>query len=54
MQWLMDHGADVNMKSEQGWMLLDFAASGKAGGLDLRQQANRTAPAKFLLERTRS
>lgn len=31
MKWLLDHGADVNAKSEQGWTPLDFAATGKAG-----------------------
>ena len=32
MQWLLNHGADVNAQSEQGWTPLDFAASGRAGG----------------------
>ena len=50
MQWLLDHGADVNQKSEQGWTPLDFAATGKAGAwlFDNRQFEQ---VAKFLLER---
>lgn len=31
MKWLLDHGVDVNRKSEQGWTPLDFAATGKGG-----------------------
>jgi ankyrin repeat protein len=31
MKWLLDHGADVNLKSEQGWTPLDFAATGRGG-----------------------
>jgi ankyrin repeat protein len=31
MQWLLDHGADVNRTSEQGWTPLDFAATGRHG-----------------------
>jgi ankyrin repeat protein len=31
MKWLLDHGADVNRKSEQGWTPLDFAATGRGG-----------------------
>ena len=50
MQWLLDHGADVNTKSEQGWTPLDFAASGKAGGWIFDNKQFERA-AKFLLER---
>jgi ankyrin repeat protein len=31
MKWLLDHGSDVNRKSEQGWTPLDFAATGRSG-----------------------
>ena len=31
MKWLLDHGADVNRKSQQGWTPLDFAATGRRG-----------------------
>jgi ankyrin repeat protein len=31
MKWLIDHGADINGKSEQGWTPLDFAATGRGG-----------------------
>ena len=31
MTWLLDHGADVNRKSQQGWTPLDFAATGRFG-----------------------
>ena len=31
MKWMIDHGADINRKSQQGWTPLDFAASGRAG-----------------------
>lgn len=31
MKWLLDHGADVNRKSQQGWTALDFAATGRGG-----------------------
>ena len=31
MTWLLDHGADVNRKSQQGWTPLDFAATGRLG-----------------------
>ena len=50
MQWLLDHGADVNAKSEQGWTPLDFAASGKAGDWIFDNKQFERA-AKFLLER---
>jgi ankyrin repeat protein len=49
MQWLLDHGADINAKSEQGWTPLDFAASGKAGGWIFDNTQFERA-AKFLLE----
>ena len=31
MQWLIDHGADVHGKTEQGWTPLDYAATGRGG-----------------------
>jgi ankyrin repeat protein len=31
MQWLLDHGADVHSKTEQGWTPLDYAATGHGG-----------------------
>ena len=31
MQWLIDHGADVHSKTEQGWTPLDYAATGRGG-----------------------
>ena len=31
MAWLLDHGADVNQKSQHGWTPLDFAATGRGG-----------------------
>jgi ankyrin repeat protein len=31
IKWLLDHGADVNRKSQQGWTPLDFAATGSGG-----------------------
>ena len=31
MKWMIDHGADINRKSQQGWTPLDFAASGRGG-----------------------
>jgi len=31
IRWLLDHGADVNRTSEQGWTPLDFAATGRGG-----------------------
>ncbi len=31
MQWLLDHGADVNSRTEQGWTPLDYAATGRGG-----------------------
>jgi ankyrin repeat protein len=31
MKWLLDHGADVNGKSDEGWTPLDFAATGRGG-----------------------
>jgi ankyrin repeat protein len=31
MKWLLEHGADVNRESEQGWTPLDFAATGRWG-----------------------
>ena len=42
MKWLLDRGADVNRKSQQGWTPLDFAATGQARRLALRQWAVRT------------
>lgn len=29
--WLLEHGAEVNQKSQQGWTPLDFAATGRCG-----------------------
>jgi ankyrin repeat protein len=31
MTWLLDHGADVNRKSEHGWTPLDYASTGRGG-----------------------
>lgn len=31
MEWLLDHGADINRRSQQGWTPLDFAATGLGG-----------------------
>ncbi len=31
MKWLLDRGADVNQKSQQGWTPLDYAATGRGG-----------------------
>lgn len=31
MKWLLGHGADVNLKSQEGWTPLDFAATGRGG-----------------------
>jgi hypothetical protein len=31
MKWLLDHGAEVNRKSQQGWTPLDYAATGHGG-----------------------
>jgi Ankyrin repeats (many copies) len=31
MKWLLDHGAKVNRKSDEGWTPLDFAATGRGG-----------------------
>jgi ankyrin repeat protein len=31
MKWLLDHGAEVNRKSDEGWTPLDFAATGRGG-----------------------
>jgi ankyrin repeat protein len=49
IQWMLDRGADVNQKSEQGWTPLDFAATGRAGDWIFdNQQFERVA--KLLLE----
>lgn len=32
MKWLIDRGADVNRKSQEGWTPLEFAATGKGSG----------------------
>jgi ankyrin repeat protein len=49
MKWLLDHGADVNRKSRQGWTPLDFAATGRGGEWIFdSQQFDRAA--KLLLE----
>ena len=31
MKWLLDHGAEINRKSQEGWTPLDFAATGRGG-----------------------
>jgi ankyrin repeat protein len=31
LRWLVDHGADVNRTSQEGWTPLDFAATGRDG-----------------------
>jgi ankyrin repeat protein len=31
IQWLLDHGADVNRASHHGWTPLDYAATGRGG-----------------------
>jgi len=31
MKWLLEHGADVNRNSHQGWTPLDYAATGQGG-----------------------
>jgi len=50
LRWLLDRGADVNRKSEQGWTPLDFAATGRGGGW-LFDNAKFEAVAALLLER---
>ncbi len=42
MKWLIDRGADVNKKSQQGWTPLDFAA--------MRGAPNLAAAAEFLID----
>ena len=42
MKWLLDHGADVNRKSQQGWTPLDFAATGRLGDWLFDNAAVRT------------
>jgi len=32
MKWMIEHGADINRRSQQGWTPLDVAASGRGGG----------------------
>jgi ankyrin repeat protein len=47
MQWLLDHGADVNRKARDGWTPLDFAACGEWHF----DNAKFERVAQFLLER---
>ena len=49
MKWLIDHGADVNRTSRQGWTPLDFAATGRAGNW-LFDNGQFDAVAALLLE----
>jgi ankyrin repeat protein len=49
MKWLLDHGADVNRKSQQGWTPLDYAATGR-GGEWIFDNAAFERVAEFLLE----
>jgi ankyrin repeat protein len=49
MKWLLDHGADVNRKSQQGWTPLDYAATGR-GGDWLFDNPKFERVAKLLLE----
>lgn len=51
VKWLIDHGADVNRKSEQqGWTPLDFAASGMGSEEWLFNHEKFSRVAKILLE----
>lgn len=50
MGWLMDHGADLNRKSQEGWTPLDFAATGR-GGEWIFDNRKFDRVAKLLLER---
>jgi ankyrin repeat protein len=50
IKWLLDHGADVNRKSQQGWTPLDFAATGR-GGDWLFDKQKFEGVARLLLER---
>jgi ankyrin repeat protein len=50
MQWLLNRGADVNRKSQQGWTPLDYAATGR-GGDWLFDNSKFKRVAEFLLER---
>ena len=49
MKWLLDHGADVNLKSRAGGTPLDFAAAGR-GGPWLFDNAKFERVAKLLLD----
>jgi ankyrin repeat protein len=49
MKWMLDHGAEVNRKSRQGWTPLDFAATGQ-GGEWLFDDQTFERVAKLLLE----
>ena len=48
IQWLLDHGADIDAKSQQGWTPLDYAATGRGGEwLFDNEQFERTAEVLF-------
>jgi ankyrin repeat protein len=49
-KWLIDHGADVNRKSQQGWTPLDFAATGRGSEEWLFDSVKFERTAKLLLE----
>lgn len=49
-QWLLDHGADVNWKSQEGWTPLEYAATGQ-GGDWIFDHAKFERVASLLLER---
>jgi len=50
IKWLLDHGADINARSGQGWTPLDFAASGRGIGEWLFNNEKFQRVAKLLLE----
>jgi ankyrin repeat protein len=50
MQWLIDHGADIDRKSKQGWTALEFAASGRGSEEWLFDNEKFQRVAQLLLE----